>query len=196
MDAAQITWWVCVVCFSLVALVAIVFAVLAFVESQVVKPYRNIVRHDVIAKGDLVVEGDAKLDSVDVERVMVQRDATMNRLKVKSLRVGEVFVLQETGSSATIQLTPQNTSYRVDQPDTAFELVLPLVSDCPGQLIHVSKSLLGGSSQVHLTVHTGDYMCAPGECFSWKTSPAVSLMQNQGDQIWLSNDSVNAWKVM
>lgn len=194
--ATQIAWWALIVLIVIVAVIAIVFAVLAFGESQVFKPYRNIVRHDIIAKGDLVVDGDAKIDAMDAESLHVHKGSTLNRLKVASLRLNDVVSIVDTGTK-TIQLNAHNSAYRVDSAaGSTIDLVLPPVSDVPGQLFQIMKSQLGADATVNILISTGDYLCDMSGCQPASVNPVIMLLPTQADQIWISNDFVNSWKAI
>lgn len=193
-SAGEVAWWVLIVMIVIVAIIAIVFAVLAFGESQVFKPYRNIVRHDIIAKGDLVVDGDAKIDDMDVESLHVHKGTTLNRLKVSCLRLNDVVSILDTGP-ITIQLTAHNSAYRVDSPPgSSVDLVLPPVSDSAGQLFQIMKSQAGSQATVNVLVATGDYLCDNSGCQPASLNPLITLLPNQSDQLWIANDFVNSWK--
>lgn len=192
--AGELAWWVLIVMIVIVAVIAIVFAVLAFGESQVFKPYRNIVRHDIIAKGDLVVDGDAKIDDMDVESLQVHKGAILNRLKVSCLRLNDVVAVSDTGPT-TVQLTSHNSAYRVDSPPgSLIDLVLPPASEAPGQLFQIMKSQAGSQSTVNVLVATGDFLCDGAGCVPASLNPLLTLLPNQADQVWISNDFVNSWK--
>lgn len=192
--ASQVAWWVLIVLIIIVAVIAIVFAILAFGESQVVKPYRNIVRHDIIAKGDLVVDGDAKIDALDAESLHVHKSTTLHRLKTASLRMHNVVTLVDTGTN-TVQLTGHNSSYRVDSPPgSVLDFVLPPVDDAPGQLFQIMKSQAGAMSTVNVLIATGDFLCDNSGCLPSSSNPMITLLPNQADQIWISNDFANSWK--
>jgi len=195
-NTGQIAWAVLIILIIIVAVIAIVFAVLAFGESCVTKPHKNLVRHDIIAKGDLVVDGDAKIDALDVESLLVHKGTTLNRLKVASLRLTDVVAIVDTGPS-TIQLTCHNSAYRVDSPTgSTLDLVLPPVSDVPGQLFQIMKSQAGAFATVNILVNTGDYLCDGSGCLPSSLSPLITLLPNQSDQVWISNDFVNSWKTI
>jgi hypothetical protein len=195
-SAAQMAWWVLIGLIVIVAVIAIVFAVLAFGESQVVKPYRNIVRHDIVAKGDLVVDGDAKIDAVDAESLRVHKRSELNVLRVSSLRLHDVVVISDSGTTM-IQLTPQNSAYRVDSPaGSIIDLVLPLTSECQGQLFQICKSQIGAAATVNVLVNPGDYLCDNSGCLPGSKNPLLTLLPNQADQLWISNDFVNSWKAV
>jgi hypothetical protein len=192
--ATQMAWWALIVLIVIVAVIAIVFAVLAFGESQVFKPYRNIVRHDIIAKGDLVVDGDAKIDAMDAESLHVHKGTTLNRLKVASLRLNDVVSILDTGAT-TIHLNGHNSAYRVDSAaGSTLDLVLPPVSDVPGQLFQIIKSQSGANATVNILISTGDYLCDNSGCQPASLNPLITLLPNQADQIWISNDFYNSWK--
>jgi len=194
--ATQIAWWALIVLIVVVAVIAIVFAVLAFGESQVFKPYRNIVRHDMIAKGDLVVDGDAKIDALDSESLHVHKSTTLNRLKVSSLRLNDVVTIVDTGATS-IQLNGYNSAYRVDSATGSIvDLVLPPVKDVPGQLFQIMKSQLGADSTVNILISTGDYLCDNLGCQSSDLNSLMTLLPNQADQVWISNDFMNSWKAI
>jgi hypothetical protein len=192
--ASQAAWTILIVIIVAVAIIAIVFAILAFGESQVTKPYRNIVRHDIIAKGDLVAEGDSKMDAVDAESLQVHKVSSLNRVKISSLRFQDVTSITQTGFN-TIQLSCDNTSYRVDSPGTnIIDFVLPPASAAPGQIFQIMKSQLGLDNTVNVTVATGDYLCDSSGCQPSSSLPIITLLPNQADQLWISNDFTNSWK--
>src|SRR5687768_16278483 len=64
-NASLLGWWVLIGLIVVVAVIAIIFAALAFGESGVNQPNRNIVRNDIIAKGDLAVNGDTRVYQLD-----------------------------------------------------------------------------------------------------------------------------------
>jgi hypothetical protein len=186
-------WWLFIAAIVIVAVIAIVFAVLAFGESSVNRPASNIVRHDIIAKGDFVVDGEARMDSVDAESLHVHKGTSLNRLKVASLKMQDVVAITQTGP-ATIQLTCQNSSYRVDSPTGVFNLVLPAIADAPGQLVQIMKSQTGMAATVNVLVSPGDFLCNDSGCIPASSDPILTLLPNQADQVWLSNDFTNSWK--
>lgn len=190
----RVAWWALIVLIVIVAVIAIVFAVLAFGESQVHKPYRNIVRHDVIAKGDLMVEGESKIDSLDAESLHVHKTTTLNRAKITSLRLNDMVSITDTGAT-TIQLTCQNSSYRVDSPTGAvLDLVLPPISESAGQLFHICKSQTGAFATVNVLISSPDYLCDNSGCLPAAANPMITLLADQADQLWIANDSANSWK--
>jgi hypothetical protein len=192
--ASQIGWWVLIVLIVIVAVIAIVFAVLAFGESQVYKPYRNIVRQDIIAKGDLIVDGDSKIDAVDAESLHVHKSTTLNRLKVSSLRLNDVVSITDTGTT-TIQLNGFNSAYLVDSnAGSTLDLVLPPISEVPGQVFQIMKSQDGSNATVNILISTGDFLCDNSGCLPASLNPLITLLPNQADQLWISNDFSNSWK--
>lgn len=199
--AGELAWWVLIVMIVIVAVIAIVFAILAFGESQVLKPYRNIVRHDIIAKGDLVVDGDAKIDEMDVETLQVHKGATFNKLKASSLRLNDVVVISDEAKDKSIgpisvQLSANNSAYRVDSlQGSTIDLILPPASEAPGQLFQIMKSQIGSQAVVNVLVATGDFLCdKTAGCIPAALGPSISLLPNQADQIWITNDFANSWK--
>jgi hypothetical protein len=200
-DPRQVAWWALIAIIVAVAIVAIVFAVLAFGESQVFKPHRNIVRHDMVAKGDLIVDGDGKVDALSAESLQVHKSANLNRLRTASLRFTDIVAISSsspTGATGTasIQLTGSQTSYRVDATGGAFDLLLPPVSEAPGQLFQVAKSQLGADATVSLSVATGDFFCTDSGCLPASANPVLSLLAGQADQVWLGNDGLSSWKAL
>ena len=189
-------WWVIITLIVTVAVIAIVFALLAFGESQVSQPSRNIMRHDIVARGDLVVDGDARFDVADVESLHVHKSTTLNRLTLSNLRLSVGPIITDAGTNR-ILMSIHNGAYRVDSPaGSVVDLVLTPVSEAPGQLFQIIKSQRGALAQVNVLVSSGDFLCDNFGCKPSKLTPVITLLAEQPDQLWFSNDSVSCWKTI
>ena len=194
-QASEVLWWALIGLICIVAVVAIIFAGLAFGESQVYKPYRNLVRHDLVLMGDAMINGDTKVEEMDAEVMRVHKGGTISRLRVSSLRLNDVVIISETGPAATIHLTPANSAYRIDSPPgTQIDLFLPPAAEASGQLFQITKSQTGAEAIVKLHIATGDFLCTNIGCQPASLDPTISLLSNQADQLWITNDSLSSWK--
>lgn len=190
LSASQIAWWGLTIAIVIVAIIAIVFAVLAFGESQVSKPYRNIVRHDIIAKGDLVVDGDSKINDLDAEGLVVHKSSILKRTRITNFGLNEVVSLTNNQGGVAIPLDIYHSVVRIDSP-LPFRLQLPPVASVPGQVFQIMKSQLAASAVVEIDVADGDFICGSGVC---TPNGSISLASGIADQIWISNDFINSWK--
>jgi hypothetical protein len=185
LNASRIGWWVLVGLIVVVALIAIVFAGLAFGESQVSQPNRNIVRQDIIAKGDLAVQGDTQLNEVKSNSITTQSVTT------NSWRYTDVVVITTT---EPFELKPDRSVYRIDTPGAnTIDVLLPPVKEAPGCPFHVLKSIAGSQNNVRFHLAAGDvYADAAGQIPA-KLNPCISLLPAQPDHIRFSNDFQNVW---
>lgn len=190
MNWHQILWY-CVVCaFVAVALVAIVFAILAWQDSQARRPHRRLERSNIVARGDLFADGDIRTKSclrVDGE-AQVRGKARLTRAALQSVSFDEVRRITDVGP---VLLTKEYSAYRIDTPGAqTVRLQLPSIADAPLQVFQIMVSRLGAGSTVQIDVAPGDAL-SDGTAFA-TTNPAyvLPLTSGQPDQVLLFNDGL------
>lgn len=194
MDYEKAIWWTLYAVTAVLAIIAIVFATLAYCDSQSSQPHRNITRDDITAKGDLCVDGNANFGSgVAMDETLVVLGRTT--LRDTTSRTLSLLPIQTINSFGTFQLTNAYSSYRIDTAGIhAIVLILPPVSSAPGQLFQVAIAQVGASNTVTFEVSAGDQFCN-GACTT--TNPVFTMPGTAGnaDCAIFMNDSVNSWFV-
>lgn len=191
MNGHQIVWY-CVVCaFVTVAVVAIVFAILAWNDSQARRPHQRLERSNIVARGEMFADGDILTKSnlrVDGE-AQVRGKSRLSRAALQSLSLDEVRRIVGVGP---IVLDKEHSAYRIDTPGAQMiHIQLPAISDVPLQVFVVMVSRLGANNTITIEAAPNDLLVdgAP-------TSQPVHIMPviaGQPDHVLLHNDGLSTW---
>jgi hypothetical protein len=187
MRVAEIVWY-CVVCaFVSVAVVAIVFAILAWNDSQSRRPHRPLVRSDIQARGDFFADGDVRTKS----DLRVDGDAQIRgKARIASIALDQV---QTVTTAEPVLLSRCRTAYRIDTTGTqTIPILLPAIADAPLQLFFVSVSRQGSENTVQITADSaaGDVLQAGTGISNTYTLPYAP---GQPDAVLLMNDGLSTW---
>jgi hypothetical protein len=193
-SSADMLYWSLLFILLILALIAIVFSILAWSDSRSTQPHRDLTRQDVKARCDLCVDGDSTFGgAVQMdEGLAVCGPARLRQVCVESLCFGQVQTINVAG---TFQLNAKQSSYRVDTAGANdITLLLPAVSQAPGHVFYLMVSVAGAGNTVMLDIADGDVLCN-GTCVG--TNPAYSFPTTAGnaDAVLVTNDSVSAWFV-
>ncbi len=107
------------------------------------------IRHDLHLKGDLIVDGETRLEgavAID-DSLSVCKTTKLAKLFVNSPQITNAQAITQTGTYALGSLFG---SYRVDVATGSVALVLPLASAVPGMMYWISKSQLGYATIIYL----------------------------------------------
>jgi hypothetical protein len=192
MNGHQILWYCLVCAFVTVAIVAIVFAIIAWQDSQARRPHRRLERSNIIARGDLFADGDIRTKSclrVDGE-AQVRGKSRLTRAALQSVALDEVRRITDTGP---VLLSKEYSVYRIDTPGAqTIQVQLPAVADAPLQIFQVMVSRAGAGNTVNIDVADGD---ALSDGTLTEINPVYTLPSVPGnpDQVLLTNDGVSVW---
>jgi hypothetical protein len=184
----------CVVCaFVTVAIVAIVFAVLAWQDSQARKPHRCLERSNIVARGHLFADGDIRTKGglrVDGE-TQLRCKARLARAAVQSLAFDNLLRITTLGP---VMMDKAHTAYRVDTAGAqTIVLQLPPIAEAPSQIFQVMVSRLGAANTVHINVAPGDALSTGGTAITLNPAYTLPATSGQPDHVLLFNDGLSTW---
>jgi hypothetical protein len=194
MKSSDKTWWALIFILIIISLIALIFAILAWYDSQSCQPHNDLTRQDIKATCDLCVNGNTTLGgAVHIDNGMAVCGASRFRsVCLESLCYGQTQLITLAGN---FQLSGKFSSYRVDTLGTNnITLLLPLVSQVPGHVFNIFVSQQASDNTVILDIADGDQFCS-NTCTA--TNPVFTMPQTAGnaDAVILFNDSVSSWFV-
>jgi hypothetical protein len=186
--------WYCVLSLCVAAAaVAIVFAIIAWNDSQAKRPHRRLERSDIVARGDLFCDGDIRAQGclrIDHD-CQVRGRARVGRMVLESLAFDDLKRIIDVGP---VLLTREHGVYRIDTPGAnTIHVQLPAVEDVPLQVFIVMVSRAGAGNTVQIDVASGDSISAGGALAT--TNPAYVMPSFAGapDFVLLTNDAASTW---
>jgi hypothetical protein len=193
MNGHQILWY-CVVCaFVTVAIVAIVFALIAWQDSQARRPHRGLERSNIVARGDIFADGDIRTKSglrVDCE-AQLRGKSRISRAAIQSLSLDEVRRIIDGGP---VLLCKDHTAYRIDTPGAqTIRMQLPAIADAPLQVFQIMVSRAGAANTVEIDVAAGDALSDGSGTAIANPAYTMPTLPGQPDHVLLFNDGLSTW---
>lgn len=185
MEKEEILWWCFICILFILTLISLVFSILAFNDSQISLPCRNLQRNNICARNNIRSNGLAHL-----HHLKVCACTNLKKTNISALTMNDVQVITLAG---TFELSKCFSVYRIDtEGSNTIDLFLPLVSDVPGHMYQIIVSQSGSNNTVNINVATGDYYC---NTTCTQVNPVYTLPTNaaNADEIILRNDSVDSW---
>jgi hypothetical protein len=177
----KIAFWLTVSLLAAMIIIGLVMSIFAWDSAQPSRPYLDLERDFIVARGNLTVNGESWLRSKTL----------VNNLYTDSINYSNIQVITVTG---TIALSPNYSFYRIDTPGAhTITIELPSVADALGHMYHIFVSQDGANNTVNINVAAGDLACNGNGATGDLPSYVLPIVPGDADSIMIVNDHNNAW---
>lgn len=181
LGGSSVVWIATIVILVILTIVAIVFAVLGWDESQPNRPYQNISRNNVVANGNTDIFGNLNVSGT----------TALNQVSIESMNDSGLQLITVTGP---INLSVYYSNYRIDTSGSnTINLNLPTVMSSPGKRYLIMTSIFGADNTIKINVQPGDLGATQSGATGTNPVYIMPAVPGNPDAVMIVNDHYNCW---